>query len=533
MMRFPLTLASLLERAGRYFTNIEIVERRPDRSIERSTIGKFYKRSRALAECLTKAGMARGDRVATMLWNHAVHLENYFGIPCAGGVVHPLNVRLHPDELVYIINHAGDRFLVIEETLWPLFLKIKDRVRFERVWIWRNCGGPVPDGARDYEQFLEGARGDYQYPNLDEHEAAAMCYTSGTTGRAKGVVYSHRSIVLHTFAELMPDAFGISQKDSVFVISPMFHVNGWGMPHCAVAAGSKLVFPGVHLDPESLLDLLASENVTVTGAVPTIWIAIRDMMEKYPNRWNWNHIVRAVVGGAAPPVELLKFFDGRGIRLMHAWGMTETSPIATFGSLKSYLLSAPEEDQYHARMLQGWSVPFVETRIVNDHDQELAWDGRIAGELQVRGPWVAASYYNYPEAAERWTGDGWFRTGDVASIDADGYIKITDRAKDLIKSGGEWISSVDLETTIMGHPAVKEAAVVAVPHPKWQERPLAIVVLRDGAAATSEELSLYLTKFFARWQIPDAFVFTAQIPRTSVGKFKKTELREQYKDWKW
>ncbi|MBI3820319.1 MAG: long-chain fatty acid--CoA ligase [Planctomycetes bacterium] len=534
MMRFPLTLSCVLERAGAYFERTEIVERRPDRSIARTTIGNFYNRSRALAESLMKSGLRKGDRVATFLWNDTVHLEAYFGVPAAGGVVHPVNIRLHPDEIAYIVRHAGDRFLIIDAALLPLLEKIKNQAAFERVWVAGAApGAPLPAGADHYESLIAGANGNFTYPILNEDDPAAMCYTSGTTGRSKGVVYSHRSIVLHTFAEVMPDAFGISQHDAVLVISPMFHVNGWGLPHSAVFTGAKLVLTGMHFDPAAILDLIVSENITVTGAIPTIWIAVRDALEAQPTRWKIKNTLRAVVGGAAPPAALLRALEKFNIKLMHAWGMTETSPVATFGSLKSNLLSLPECQQFETRCKQGWSVPFMETRVVDAGGAVVAWGGRDPGELQVRGPWVAASYYNNPETADRWTADGWFKTGDVATIDADGYICITDRAKDLIKSGGEWISSVDLENAIMGHPGVHEAAVVAVPHPKWQERPLAVVARRAHSEVTAAELSEFLSGHFAKWQIPDAFVFVSEIPKTSIGKFKKTALREQYKDWKW
>ena len=532
MMRFPLTLTHILERAGQLFGKVEIVSRLPDKSLHRYTYRDFYRRARALAEALQQAGLQKGDRVGTLMWNHYAHLEAYFGIPVAGGVLHTLNLRLHPRDLAYIINHAEDRFLIVDDVLLPLLNAVKDQIRVERVIVVPLTGQPVPEGTLDYEAFLESARGAFTYPELDEEEALGLCYTSGTTGRPKGVLYSHRAIVLHSLASALPDALGLSQQDTLLPVVPMFHVNAWGLPFTATLVGAKQVFPGPHLDPESLLDLYEKERVTVTAGVPTIWLGILQALEKQPDRWRLTPGMRMIVGGAAAPEGMIRAFDRFNLRVIHAWGMTELSPLGTVSQLKSYLKDLPEDARYAYRAKQGLPAPLVEARVVNDAG-EAPWDGRTMGELQVRGPWVAASYYNLPEARDNWSEDGWFRTGDVATIDPEGYVKITDRTKDLVKSGGEWISSVDLENALMAHPAVAEAAVIAVPHSKWGERPLAVVVLKEGQHATPEALREFLAPKFAKWWLPDAFVFVDEIPRTSTGKFLKAALRERFKDWRW
>ena len=532
MMDYPLTLVPMLERAGKLFGQVEIVSRLPDRSLHRTTYADFYRRARALAESLSRAGLKPGDRVGTLMWNHYAHLEAYFGIPIAGGVAHTLNLRLSPSQLAYVINHAQDRFLIVDDVLLPLYEKIKGQVKPERVLVVPFTGKPVTADYENYEEFLKQATGNFSYPKLEENQAAAMCYTSGTTGKPKGVLYSHRALVLHSFAIGLTDTFALSQHDTILPVVPMFHANAWGIPFVATMLGSKQVFPGPHLDAENLLDLYEKERVTFAAGVPTIWFALLEALEKNPGRWKLTPGMHLLVGGAAAPESMLRRYDQLGLHVIHAWGMTEMTPAGSVSKLKPGMDDWPEDKRYQVRAKQGLPMPFVEARAVSE-DGEVPWNGQSMGELQVRGPWVAASYYNLPEERDQWTSDGWFRTGDVVTIDPEGYIKITDRTKDLIKSGGEWISSVDLENALMAHPSVKEAAVIAIPHPKWQERPLAVVVPKETNHATAEELKTFLAANFAQWQLPDAFVFTESIPRTSTGKFLKSKLREQFADWKW
>jgi fatty-acyl-CoA synthase len=542
MMDYPLTLPAMLERAGKLFARVEIVSRRPDRSIVRTNYGDFYRRARRLASALTKLGLRPGDRVASMMWNHSGHLEAFFGVPSAGGILHTLNLRLHPHEIAAIAKHAGDRFLLLDDVLLPNYEKFCEGATFERVIVVPYGGGSIPDGFLNYEELLAQASDDFTYPKIDENDGAAMCFTSGTTGFSKGVIYSHRALVLHSFAEAMADSFAVSHDDTVLPVAPMFHANAWGIPYTCVMTGSRLILPGPNVDAESILDLLEQEHVTCACGVPTVWLSVLYALEKNPGRWKFSSPVRILCGGTAPPVRLMRALDKYNLRILHLWGMTETTPLATLGKLKRHMRDWPEDSQYEVRGKQGWPAPFVDLRVMrpaNPEDSpegkcvEAPWDGESPGELEIRGPWIAASYYKAPDQAHRWTEDGWFKTGDVATIDSEGIVKIVDRAKDLVKSGGEWISSVDLENTLMGHPAVKEAAVVGIPHPKWQERPLAAIVLNDGAKVTPEELREFLGKSFAKWQLPDAFVFLDAIPRTSVGKFKKTALREQFANWNW
>ncbi len=535
MMSFPLTLTHLLERAGRLFPGIEIVSRLPDHGLHRYTYGDFYPRARRLAEALQRAGLRPGDRVATLMWNHSTHLEAYFGVPCAGGVLHTLNIRLHAAELAYIARHAGDRFLIVDDVLLPVLETFRAPAHFERIFVAPYSRQPAegwPAGAENYESLLAQATGDFDWPALDENSAATMCYTSGTTGVPKGVLYSHRAIVLHTLAMALEDAFGFRQSDVVMPVGSMFHANSWGYPFAAVMVGAKLVFPGPYVDAESLLELCEREQVTLSSGVPTVWIGVLDALNKERGRWKLAPGMRTASAGSAVPESLFRGLDQHGIHVMQLWGMTETAPLATACHLSSWMGKLDENEQYRIRALQGRPVPYVETRAVAD-GREIPWDDTTMGELQVRGPWVASSYYNFPESHNRWTDDGWFLTGDVVTISPDGYIHITDRSKDLIKSGGEWISSVDLENALMGHPAVREAAVVGIPHPKWQERPLAVVVAREGPQPTPDELREFLAKKFAKWQLPDAFVFVEAIPKTSVGKFRKAKMREEYAGWKW
>ncbi|HZQ25534.1 MAG TPA: long-chain fatty acid--CoA ligase [Terriglobales bacterium] len=531
MMNYPLTLTHILERAGKVFPEREVVSRLPDRSLLRYTYGDFYRRARSLAAALQKAGLRRGDRVATLMWNHYAHLEAYFGIPAAGGVLQTLNLRLAPHEIAYIANHAGDRFLIVDDILLPTFEKIKDQVQFARIFVVPLTGKPISAQYEDYEDFLKSAPADFRYPELDENEGASLCYTSGTTGMPKGVLYTHRSVVLHTWLSTMIDNFAICHGDVVLPVVSMFHVNGWGLPFASPFVGAKLVLPGPYLDSESLLELFEKERVTVAAGVPTIWLSLIECLDKHPELRQ--HLPgRVLVGGAAPPVALIRKLDALGIKLTQGWGLTESSPQATTNQLKQHMLNWPADDRYELTSMAGIPVPFVERRVVSDQG-EVPWDGQTIGEIQLRGPWVAASYFNLPEETSKWSDDGWFRTGDVGSVDQNGYLKIVDRTKDLIKSGGEWISSVDLENALVAHPGVREAAVIAVPHPKWQERPLAVIVAKDDAKPSADELRSFLQDRFAKWQLPDAFVFVDELPHTSTGKLLKLELRRRYRDWRW
>jgi fatty-acyl-CoA synthase len=531
MRQSQLTLIPLLERAGKLFQTAEVVSQRPDNSTHRYTYADLYRRARALAAGLQNCGLRRGDRVATLMWNHHRHLEAYFGVPVVGGVLHTLNLRLHPDELAYIVSNAEDRFLIVDDVLLPMFEKIKDRVNPERVIVAPFSGEPLPRGCEDYERLLEESGGHAEYADLDEADAAGMCYTSGTTGKPKGVLYSHRAIALHSLSISLPDNFAITRHDTILPAMSMFHANAWGLPYAAVMNGSNLVLPGPNLQPERILDALSTNQVTLTGGVPTIWLGVIDTLEREPDRWRLAAGLRVVVAGSAAPETLFRRFDRFGVRIIQPWGMTETTPIATVSTLKPHMQSWSEDQRYELRAKQGLPSPFIEIRAMGDGG-EVPWDGRTQGELQVRGPWVADSYYKQPEENGKWSPDGWFQTGDVVTIDADGYMKITDRTKDLIKSGGEWISSVDVENALVAHPAVAEAAVIAVPDPKWQERPLAVVVLKRDSPATEDELRSFLACKFAKWQLPDHFIFVPELPHTSTGKLLKSELRRLYKDWR-
>ena len=530
MMDFPLTLAHVLERAGHLFGSSEIVSRLPDRSLHRYTFADFHHRTCALAGALQRLGLRKGDRVATLMWNHYAHLEAYLAVPCAGGVLHTLNLRLHPDDISYIANHAADRFLIVDDVLLPLFEKMREQTHFEGVIVVPLSGERVAAGE-DYEELI-GANAPFTAPDITETDAAGMCYSSGTTGKPKGVVYSHRSIVLHTLATATVDYLSVGHRDTVCPVVPMFHVNAWGIPYTALLMGSDLAMPGPHLDPASLLDLFDAEQVTLTAGVPTIAFGIEQALEREPRRWQLARGMRMVVGGAAAPEALIRGLDRFGVRVIQGWGMTETSPVGLFNFTRRGLETLEEDASYALRAKQGLPLPFFEIRAMAN-EGEAPRDGRTMGELQVRGPWVAARYHDLSESADQWTPDGWFRTGDIGTLDEAGYVRITDRIKDLVKSGGEWISSIDLENALVSHPAVEEAAVIAVPHPKWGERPLAVVVAKAGEDVTPETLRAHLASRFASYALPDAYVFVPEIPRTSTGKMLKAKLRETYQDWRW
>jgi fatty-acyl-CoA synthase len=531
MMDFPLTLTHFLERARTFYARTEVVSRNPDRTLTRSTYGDLHVRASKLSGALQRLGVRQGDRVATLSWNHGRHLEAYFGVPAMGAVVHTLNLRLHPNELSYIANHAEDKVLIVDRSLLPLWQKFATQVRcIEHVIVVPDL---PPSGAEtgaelDYEELLAAERPDYAFPHLDERTAAMICYTSGTTGNPKGVIYSHRSMTLHTLVSCMPDVLGVRESDTILPVVPMFHAAAWGLPYAAVATGAKLVFPGPHLDPTSLLDLMAGEKVTLAGGVPTIWLGILQLLDQDPKPWDLSAMRSMVIGGAAAPPALIDGFDKRhGLKVTHAWGMTEMDPLGTVARVKRNLADKDDATQLAARASQGYAVPFVEQKHVGEDGKTLPWDGETMGELLVRGPWVASSYLG-GEGPDRFTDDGWFKTGDVVTIDAEGYVRITDRSKDVIKSGGEWISSVALENALMSHPAVLEAAVFAARDEKWSERPLAAVVLKQGKTVTKEALTAHLSDRFPKFWLPDDYVFLEQIPRTSTGKFLKTKLRELY-----
>ncbi|WP_151639350.1 long-chain fatty acid--CoA ligase [Noviherbaspirillum aerium] len=530
MMQMPLSVNQILERGNQIFGNREIVSRRPDKSLHKTNYAALYQRSRQLAAALVDAGIKPGDRVATLMWNHAFHLEAYFGIPAAGAVLHTLNLRLAPDDIAYIINDAQDRILIVDDVLVPLMEKVKLMVELERIIVVPTSGAPVPESYDDYERFIDRDASDYRYSQLDENAACGMCYTSGTTGRPKGVVYSHRSTVLHALGVALPDCLNLSVMDNVLAVTPMFHANSWGVPYAAVMVGASQVYPGQHMGAADLLDLMESERVTLSMGVPTIWLSIQQALDAEPARWKLKKGMRMMVGGSAAPPAMIAAFEKYDLAVKHGWGMTELSPVGTLSWLKPEHQALPPEEQYRIRALQGLPLPLVDLRIMGN-DGAMPWNGNSVGELHARGPWVTGGYYKSPTDPDKFTADGWLRTGDVATIDTQGYMRISDRTKDLIKSGGEWISSVDIENAIMAHPAVAEAAVIAIKHPKWDERPLAAVVVKNGKNVTEDELRRHLEAHFAKWQIPDDWAFIEAIPRTSTGKFLKTKLREDFKSW--
>ncbi len=533
-MQRRLSLNDLLDRAGRYFGGNTIVSRLPDKRLVRHSYAQFHRRTRAFAAALQGLGLKKGERVATLCWNHHAHLECYFGIPAAGGVMHTLNLRLAPAEIGAIAKDADDRFLVVDDVLLPLFRQIAPLHRFERVIVFPFSGAKVDAGFDDYEALLAGADPDrFEYAEHDEDDPVAMCYTSGTTGASKGVVYSHRSTILHSLVGGLGDFWGLKGTDVILPVTPMFHANCWGIPYAAVMMGVKMVFPGPHLHPEDLLDLIQAEPPTLALGVPTIWLGLIQTYERalaeQPGRWKLPQGMRSLVGGAAVPEALIRAFDRHGVWIQQGWGMTETSPLATVSYPRAELKDAGADERYRRAAMAGVPVPLVDLRIVGDDGREVGADGRTMGELQVRGPFITGRYHGLPPSADKFSADGWLRTGDVATIDELGFVRITDRTKDLVKSGGEWISSVDLENALMGHPAVAEAAVIAVPDEKWSERPLACIVLKPGQTAAPADLDqLLLSRGFAKWQLPDRYEVIDAIPRTSTGKFWKVKLRERF-----
>ena len=531
MMDYPLTLTHFFERSRRLFPAKPVATRVPGQPLFRYTYADFADRVCRLAGALPGLGVGPGDRVGTFAWNSHRHLELYWAAPLSGAVLHTVNIRLSPRDIVYIVNHAGDTVLFVDASLWPVIEPLRPELRTVRRYVVLpdDAAASLPAGVPDYEGLLAAARPVTDWPRLDEGQAAGMCYTSGTTGHPKGVVYSHRAVFLHSMAVAMTDSLGVCERDVILHVVPMFHVNAWCIPYAGVMVGATQIFAGPAPQPRDIVELVQSERVTFVGAVPTVWIAVKDLVEQ--EGFDLSSIRCLPIGGSAAPRHLIELYEKKfGVPMTHAWGMTETTPLGTVSRLKSYMAAWPDEQRYAVRAKQGYPVAGVDIRAVDEQGQEVAWDGRTMGELQVRGPWVARSYYEQPEAAAQFTADGWFRTGDVVTIDPEGYIQITDRTKDLIKSGGEWISSLDMEGLLMAHPKVLEAAVIAVPHPKWIERPLACVVLRTEhrGAVTADELLDFLRPQVARWALPDAVVFVDAIPKTSVGKFDKKVLRQMF-----
>ncbi|USK40115.1 long-chain fatty acid--CoA ligase [Cytobacillus firmus] len=530
MMQTPLTMTQMIRRAEKYFPKKTVVSRTAG-GIQRLTYKEIAERTRKLAESLQKLGVERGDKVGTLAWNHHRHLEAYFAIPCSGAVLHTINIRLSPQHITYIINHAEDKVLLIDPDIVPLIEKVKDELKTVKAFIIMTDEEELPETSLSpvyhYEKLINEASGAYEYPDdLDENSAAGMCYTSATTGNPKGVVYSHRGIVLHSMALGMADSAAVSEKDIALPVVPMFHVNAWGLPFAAVWFGTTLVLPGPYFTPKLLAELIQSEKVTITAGVPTIWLGLLKELDE--NKYDMSSLRSVLCGGSAAPKGMIKAFEQKHkIPFMHAYGMTETSPLVVISTLKSYQEELSAEERLDIKAKQGILVPGLEMKIAGK-DGEAAWDGKEMGELAIRGPWIASEYYKDERTNEAFR-DGWLYTGDVVTIDEEGFMKIVDRTKDLIKSGGEWISSVDIENALMAHESVFEAAVVAVPNEQWQERPVACVVLKEPfkGQTTKEELYEFLKPQFAKWWLPDEILFFEEIPKTSVGKFLKMALREQ------
>jgi fatty-acyl-CoA synthase len=533
MQSYPLTLTHVFRRAERLFPEKEIATVEGG-GIVRITYGEWAERTRKLAGVLDALEISADARVGTFAWNTARHLELYFAAPCSGRVLHTLNIRLFPDDIVYIADHAEDEIVFVDRSLLKSFWPLVDRFETVKHVVVMDDGGDgeVPDDprVRDYEALLAKAE-PVDFPVIeDENQAAAMCYTSGTTGHPKGVVYSHRSTVLHSMGALVADAAGVSERDTIMPVVPMFHANAWGLCQAAVMAGSSLAMPGANLQPKALAELMESEKVTLAAGVPTIWMGVLPELEGR----DLSSLREILCGGSAVPKSLSEAYREQvGLPILQAWGMTETSPVATTGRVKSTLLDRSEEELADLRSAQGLAIPLVDLRIVEPGtDDELPWDGEARGELQARGPWIAAGYYNDDRSADSFTEDGWLRTGDVATISANGYVRLVDRTKDLVKSGGEWISSVELENAIMAHPKVAEAAVIGIPDEKWSERPLACVVPDGDEEITLEELKGFLAERVPKWWIPNDLEIIDEVPKTSVGKFSKKTLREQFAERK-
>jgi acyl-CoA synthetase (AMP-forming)/AMP-acid ligase II len=531
MMAEPLRVATIIEHAAKWHSDTEIVSRRPEGGMHRYTYAEANHRSKQLAQALLKLGIENGDRVGTLAWNTHRHFELYYGVAGIGAVCHTINPRLFPEQLVFIINHAEDRLLFFDLTFLPLVERLAPVCPTVEKWVLMAGPEHLPahsdlPGLCSYEDLLAAETGDYDWPSFDENTACSLCYTSGTTDQPKGVLYSHRSTVLHAFGISLPDALSCSASDVIMPVVPMFHVNAWGLPYAAPLNGAKLVLPGAGMDSASLFELFETEGVTFSAGVPTIWLALLQFMREGQRRFST--LNRTVVGGAACPPALMKAFEEElNVTIMHAWGMTETSPLGTTARLKGKHAGLSPADSMAIRAKQGRAVFGVDMKIVGDDGHALPHDGVAFGDLLVRGPWVVRDYFRTATPGEL-TADGWFRTGDVATIDPDGFMHITDRSKDVIKSGGEWISSIELENLAVAHPAVAEAAVIGVPSAKWSERPLLIVVRRPGMEVSAEEMLNFFRGRVAKFWEPDAVEFVSQLPHTATGKILKTQLRKDF-----
>ena len=535
MMDTPLLISSIAEHAARFHGEREIVSVTGDNPRHRCCIRDVVERSKKLANALARLGCKQGDRIATIAWNDYRHLEIYYGVSGAGYVCHTINPRLFADQLIFIINHAEDRFILVDAMFVPLLEALADNISGVEGIIVLTDEAHMPDtklkNVMCYESLIEAESADFDWPVLDERSASALCYTSGTTGDPKGVLYDHRSTVLHAYAALAPDTMGLSSRDVVLPVVPLFHVNAWGVPYSVLMAGAKLVMPGPKMgDGEALYELMDSEGVSLALGVPTVWLALLQYTEKANKRLD--KLDRTLVGGAAVPRAMIEAFrDKHGVELRQGWGMTEMSPVGAVNVLKAGLEELSPDEQLDLATKAGRGVFGCELRIVDDEGNELPWDGEAYGALQVRGPWVCSDYFKLSGSAGSHTDDGWFDTGDVATIDPEGYMAITDRTKDVIKSGGEWISSIELENTAMGHPAVAEAAVIGVAHRKWTERPLLVVVKAEGQDVGKDELLAYYDGKVANWWIPSDVAFVDELPHTATGKVKKIELRQQFADY--
>lgn len=535
----PLLISSLIEFAERHHGDGEIVSRRVEGDIHRYTWADVARRARQVANALEGEDLLFSDRVATLAWNGYRHLELYYGVSGSGRVLHTINPRLHPDQIAWIANHAEDQILCFDLNFLPLVQAVHARCPTIKRWIALCDADKLPadsgiPGLLSYEAWMGGRSSDYAWPRFDENSASSMCYTSGTTGNPKAALYSHRSTLLHAYAAALPDVMGISARDSVLPVVPMFHVNAWGIPYSAALTGCKVVFPGPALDGKSVYELIEAEGVTFAAGVPTVWQMLLTHMK--PGGLRFSTLKRTVIGGSAcPPAMIHAFQQDYGVDVLHAWGMTEMSPLGTLCTLKNKHLTMPADAQDVIRQKQGRAIFGVDMKIVDGNGDELPWDGKAYGDLLVKGPWIVKEYFKgeggdplVPDAQ----GHGWFPTGDVATIDPDGFLQITDRSKDVIKSGGEWISSIDIENIAVAHPAVLMAACIGVAHPKWDERPVVAVVKRPGAEVTREELLKFYEGKTAKWQIPDDVLFVEAIPLGATGKILKTRLREQFKDYR-